>query len=89
VFERSGESRSREQVFHGEKFEAKLFVRAGETQGVLRVLLVERAEREHDHDVHEDVRTDEKVSAGGEKSWIQRDSDSWANVAAEKARRVE
>ena len=71
------------------KFEAKLFVRAGETQGMLRVLLVERAEREHDHDVHEDVRTDEKVSAGGEESWIQRDSDSWANVAAEKARRVE
>ena len=53
------------------------------------MLLVERVEREYRYDVHENVRTDKKVSVGGEEFRIQCDSYSWANVAAEKARRVE
>ena len=53
------------------------------------MLFAERAFREYDYDVYEDVRTDEEVGVSREKFRIFCNSNPRSNVAAETTSRFE
>ena len=67
-----GQGGGERQVQHRGLAQAKLPLRPGQAQGLLRQLPLQRAQLVHDDGVHQDLRPDQEASARGQEPRLRR-----------------